>query len=124
MAFINDYVLDAALTKLDTESSHLTICSQEPVTYSGAMITYMLGYKSGISVGAPEDRSPNGRKVIVAAITDGTVNTTGTASHWAIVDAGGSGRLLSTGSLAASQVVTSGNIFTTSAFDIGIPDAV
>lgn len=123
MAFINDYVFDAALTKLDTETSHLTINSQEPVTASGAMITYLLGYKSGVSVGAPEDRSPNGRKVVVAAITDGTVNGTGTATHWALVDNGNS-RLLATGSLAASQVTTSGNIFTTSAFDIGIPDAV
>lgn len=123
MAYINDYVFDAALTKLDTETSHLTINSQEPTTFAEAYTTYILGFKSGVSVGAPTDRSPNGRKVVVAAITDGTVNVNGTASHWALIDYGNS-RLLSTGSLAASQVVTSGNIFTTSAFDIGIPDAV
>jgi hypothetical protein len=33
-------------------------------------------------------------------------------------------RLLATGSLTASQAVTSGNTFTLTSFDIGIPDPV
>ena len=122
MAFINDRVLDSGLTILDTEANRLDICSQEPVTYAGATTTYTLGNKTSLSVGAPADRTPNGRKVTVAGITDGTVTGTGTASHWAVVDTVNS-RLLATGSLSASQAVTSGNAFTLAAFDIGIPDA-
>lgn len=122
MAFIADYVLDAALAKLDTEANRLDICSQEPTTYAEATSTYTLGNKTSLSVGAPADRSPSGRKVTVAAITDGSVTGTGTASHWAIVDTGNS-RLLATGALSSSQAVTNGNTFTLGAFDIGIPDA-
>jgi hypothetical protein len=123
MAFIADYVLDAALSKLDTEANRLDITSQEATTYAEATSTYTLGNKTSLSVGAPADRTPNGRKVTVAAITDGAVTATGTASNWAIVDTGNS-RLLATGSLASSQAVTNGNTFTLGAFDIGIPDAV
>jgi len=122
MPFINDRVFDNGLTVLDTEANRLDICSQEPVTYAEATTTYTLGNKTALSVGAPGDRTPSGRKVTVAAITDGTVTGTGTASHWAVVDTVNS-RLLATGALSASQAVTSGNPFTLAAFDIGIPDA-
>lgn len=122
MAFIADYVLDAALSKLDTEANRLDITSQEATTYTEATSTYTLGNKTSLSIGAPGDRTPNGRKVTVAAITDGSVTGTGTATHWAIVDTANS-RLLATGSLSSSQAVTDGNTFTLAAFDIGIPDA-
>ena len=122
MAYLNDYVLDAALSKLDTEANRLDICTQEPVDYTGATSTYTKGNKTALSVGAPEDRTPNGRKVVVAAITDGSVTGDGTVTHWAIVDTGNT-RLLATGALASSQAVTNGNTFTLAAFDIGIPDA-
>jgi hypothetical protein len=51
------------------------------------------------------------------------VTATGTATHFAITDTVNS-RLLATGALTASQGVTSGNSFTLTTFDIGIPDAV
>ena len=57
----------------------------------------------------------------IAAITDGTVSGTGTATHWAITKSGTT--LMATGALSASQAVTSGNVFTLGAFDIGIADA-
>lgn len=119
---IADYILDAALSKLDTESNRLDICSQEPATYTEATSTYTLGNKTSLSVGSPTDRSPNGRKVVVAAITDGSVTGTGTASHFGIVDTVNS-RLHVTNSLASSQAVTNGNTFTLATIDIGIPDA-
>jgi hypothetical protein len=122
MAFINDRVFDNGLSVLDTEANRLDICSAEPTTYAQATSTNTLGNKSGLSVGSPEDRSPSGRKVVVAAVAGGNVTATGTASHWAISDTGNS-RLLATGALAASQAVTSGNTFSLGAFDIGIPDA-
>jgi len=122
MAFINDRVFDNGLTVLDTEANRLDICSSEPTTYTQATSTNTLGNKTSLSIGAPGARTPNGRKVTVAAITDGTVTGTATATHWAITDTVNS-RLLATGALSASQAVTSGNTFTLGEFDIGIPGA-
>lgn len=122
MAFIADRVLDLGLNVLDAEADRLDICSSQPTTYSAATASASLGNKTGLSVGSPESRSPDGRKVVVGAISDGTVTGTGTATHWAITDTANS-RLLATGTLSASQSVTSGNTFTLAAFDIGIPGA-
>jgi len=120
MPFIADRVFDLGLNVLDTEATTLHICSSEPASFA-AVAGVSLG-NSAITVGAPADRTPSGRRVTVAAITAGTVTGTATASHWAIVDTPNS-RLLATGSLSASQGVSSGNTFTLAAFDIGIPDA-
>lgn len=122
MPFIADRVLDNGLTVLDTEANRLDICSSEPTTYAGATSSVTLGNKTSLSIGAPAARSPSGRRVTVAAITDGTVTATGTATHYAITDTVNS-RLLATGALSSSQAVTSGNTFTLGAFDIGIPGA-
>lgn len=122
MAFINDRVFDNGLSSLTSEANRLDVCSQEPTTYTEATSTYTLGNKTSITVGSPTDRSPNGRKVIVSAITNGSITATGTASHYGITDTGNS-RLLATNSLSASQAVTNGNTFSLGAIDIGIPDA-
>ena len=121
MAFIADYIFDLALSELDTATSTLYICTQEPTTYAEASSTYAKGAKTSLSIGAPADRSPSGRKVTIAAITDGSVTGDGTVTHWAITKSGTT--LMATGSLSASQAVTNGNTFTLAAFDIGIADA-
>lgn len=121
MATISDYVLDAALDKLDTEADRIDITSQEATTYAEATSTYTLGNSTSLAFGAPQDGDTSGRKVTAAAITDGSVTATGTATHYSIVDVSAS-RLLATGSLTTSQSVVSGNTFTVAAFDIEIPD--
>ena len=121
MATLNDRVFDNGLTVLDTEANRIDITSQEATTYTDATSTSTLGNSTGLSIGAPADRAGGGREVTVAAITDGSVTGTGTATHYAIVDTVNS-RLLATGSLSASQAVTSGNTFTLSSVAIGIPD--
>lgn len=120
MAYLNDRVLDNGLTVLDTEATHMYICSAEPTTYAQASSTYALGVKTSLSIGAPAARSGGGREVTVAAISDGSVSATGTASHYAIVDATNS-RLLAASSLSASQAVTNGNTWSTPSFTVGIP---
>lgn len=122
MAFFNDRVMDLGLNVLDTEANRLDICSLEPVTYASATSTNTLGNQTSFNIGSPSARTPTGRRVTTVAITAGTVTATGTASHWAITDTVNS-RLLATGSLAATQAVTSGNTFTLGAFDLGIPAA-
>jgi hypothetical protein len=121
MATLNDRVFDNGLTVLDTEANKIVITSQEATTYAEANATYALGGSTSLSIGAPQDRNAGGREVVVAAISDGTVTATGTATHYAIIDTVNS-RLLATGSLSASQAVTSGNTFTLSSTTVGIPD--
>lgn len=121
MATLNDRVFDNGLSVLDTEADRIDVCSAEPTTYTEATSTNTLGNSTSLSIGAPSDRSGGGRKVTVAAISDGSITGTGTATHYAIVDTSNS-RLLATGALTASQSVTSGNTFTLATFDIGIPD--
>lgn len=116
MTAIADYVLDAALAKLDTEANRLDICSQEPASYVEATSTYTLGNKTSLSVASPSDRTPDGRKVAIDLITGGTVTGTGTATHWAITDTVNS-RLLATGALTP-LAVTSGNDFTLESFNV------
>jgi len=118
-----DYVLDNGLTVIDTMADKIYLCSADPTTFNDATVTFALGNKNfgvGNAFGAPAAASPNGRKVSSNAITDGNVTATGTATKWAVVDSVNS-RLLANGSLAASQAVTSGNIFTLASFDIAIP---
>ena len=121
MATLNDRVFDNGLTVLDTEANKIVITSQEATTYTEANSTYALGDSTSLSIGAPADRSGGGREVTVAAITDGSVTGTGTATHYAIVDTVNT-RLLATSTLTASQAVTTGNTFTLSSVAIGIPD--
>lgn len=121
MAFINDEIFDQGLDYADTNGTRVDICSQEPTTYAEATTTYTLGNKTGLNTGATEDGATDGRRVIVPAVTDGSVTGTGTATHWALTD--GTSVLLATGSLSASQAVTSGNSFTLGAISITIRDA-
>lgn len=121
MATLNNRVFDNGLSVLSTEPNKILITSQEATTYTEANTTYALGNSTSLSIGNPQDRTGGGREVQVTAIEDGSVTGTGTATHYAIVDTVNS-RLLATGSLNASQAVTSGNTFTLGLFTIGIPD--
>lgn len=122
MAYITDAAFDAALAVV-IDSSTLYITSSEATTFAQATTTYALGNKASPTISAAADRTPNGRKVTVSAITDGTVTASGTAAYWALVKTTGS-LLKATGALSTSQAVTSGNTFTLATFDLGIPDAV
>lgn len=123
MATLDNRVFDNGLTVLDTEANKLLITSQEASSFTEANATYALGDTTSLSIAAPSDRTGGGREVVAAAISDGSVTDNGTATHYAIVDTVNS-RLLATGSLTASQVVSSGNTFSLGSFTIGIPDPV
>lgn len=119
MAFLSDNVLDGGLDYLTANGARLDICSSQPANYAGVS-SVSLGNKTSLSVGAAQDGVSSGRRVVVGAISDGSVTATGTASHFAITD--GSAELLAAGPLASSQGVTNGNTFTLGAFSITIPD--
>jgi len=121
MAFIDDRVFDLGLTVLDTEVDELHITLQQATSFIDATITSSLGSSATVSIGAPQDRTGGGREVVIGAISDGAVSTSGTATHYALVDTVNS-RLLAAGSLGFSQPVTSGNTFTLLLGSVGIPD--
>ncbi len=123
LVYTNDLLLDLPLQDTETNGTRLDICSAEPTNYTEATSTYTLGNKTAITYTGPADRTPNGRKTQVDAITGGSVTGTGTASHWAISKPTATTALYHTKTLSASQAVTSGNTFSLAAFDIGIPDA-
>jgi hypothetical protein len=125
MPMIGDRVYDAGLSVLDTEATHLHVCTAEPASFATAVGGLSLGNKvlAAGSIGAPAAGVPDGRQVTVAALTGGDVTATGTAAHWALVDTVNS-RLLAAGPLAATQVLTSGNTFATDALSVRMPAAV
>ena len=121
MPRIEHPVYDAALQVLIDDGNRLDLCSQEPTNYTQATVTYSLGNKTSITISTIADGDVSGRKVTVSATSNGTVGSTGTATHYAISDTVGS-QLLAAGELTTSQQVVSGNTFTSEAFDIEIPD--
>jgi len=123
MGLLHDDIFDNGLSVLDTLVENLYICSSLPTTFTEATVTYKLGTKATPTVSAPADRTGGGRKVTVSAITDGAVTANGTAGFYALTDDSLS-KLLAANNLSATQVVTNGNTFTLTAFDIGIPDPV
>ena len=120
MAFIADVVFDSGLTVVDTNGTRLDITSTEATTYAQATSTLTLGNDT-VNTGAPAAGAVDGRRVIVPAITAGSVTGTGTAAFWALTD--GASVLYATGALSASQAVTSGNTFSLDAVSITIRDA-
>ena len=125
MASIADAIFDAGLTTIPATGLRVDICVTEPATYAAATTidANSLGNKTGLARTAPANGTIDGRKVQVAAITDGTVTGTGTqtAAFWAVTD--GTSVLYATGALSAAQSVTNGNTFTLDAIDVTIRDA-
>ena len=107
-----------------SEADRIDICSSEPTTYTQATTSgsVSLGNKTSITLTGPADGDTSGRKVTVPQITGGSVSSAGSATHFAISDTSGSGRLLVTGSLSSPQTVASGNSFSLTSLDIELPD--
>lgn len=125
MPSLNDNTLDNGLAALKAAATHIYICSADPATYTAATSTNALGNKNfgagAVYPAAIAAGSPSGRQIVTAAVPDGTVTATGTASHSAVVTSGSS-RLEVAQALAASQGVTSGNTFTLTAQTLRLPN--
>lgn len=118
---VHDDVLDGALNVLKNNVTRMTACSSEPTTYTQGNSTYALAdvtLASGDFAIANGDTS--GRKVTVAQKTGVTVDTTGTATHVALLDVTNSKLLYVT--TCTSQALTSGNTMTFNTWDIEIAD--
>lgn len=120
MAFINDEVFDQGLDWADTNGTRIDICSTDPGGVYATVTGNTLG-NATVNTGSTTAGDTDGRKVVVPAITTGTVTATGTATHWALTN--GTDTVVASGALSASQAVTNGNTFTLDAINITIRDA-
>lgn len=115
----NDAILDAALNYVKNNAATMTVCSQQPATRTEAITTYAL---ADVAVTDTDFTLGNGdvsgRKVTVAAKSDVAVDTSGSATHIAIVSA--SDLLYVT--TCTTQSLTSGNTVSIPAWDIEIAD--
>lgn len=120
MPYANDLLADNGLAAL-SDGTRMCLCTTLPTTYAEANSTYRLGYKDSISIGAVGDRTPNGRKRTVAAISGGDIDVEGTAGFWAVVDVANT-RLLAAHTLSETYAFEVGDKWGSDAFDIGYPD--
>jgi hypothetical protein len=116
---VHDNVLDGAFDVLD-QADLMTVCNAEPTTRTEAITTFKL---ADVAMTPNTDFTKangdtNGRKVTVAAKSAVPVDTTGTATHVALVDAT---RLLYV-TTCTSQALTSGNTVNFPAWDVEIAD--
>lgn len=118
MTYINPEVYQNGMAEL-SEGVRIDICAGEPTTRTQAVSTLSLADAS-VTLAAPavNPGSEGGYRVTVPAVSD-TINTTGTATHWALTDAT---RLLAVGRVSPNQNLVAGNIFNFPATDIIFPD--
>lgn len=121
MTFLTDNAMDALLNYIRTNCENLYVCSAEPTTFTEASSTYKLGTKATPTIGAPAAGDVSGRKVTVSAISDGVVNSAGTATWIALTDDSAT-ELLFAKALSSSLALATGSPFTLNAFDIENPD--
>lgn len=119
--FLTDNAHDALLNYVRNNCENLYVCSAEPTSFTEASSTYKLGTKATPTIGAPAAGDASGRKVTVSAISDGTVNSAGTAAWVALTDDSAS-ELLWAKALSSSLALATGSPFTLNAFDIENPD--
>jgi hypothetical protein len=114
---IQDAILDVALTEVLTYADRVVLCSQIPTSYAEATAAYLLAHKDAPVIGSPEAKAGGGRKIMISGITDGVVDTAGTATHYALVDVSES-RLMVARALGANKALVTGSPWTMAAQDL------
>jgi hypothetical protein len=118
---VDDSVLDGALNIVKNGVTQLSVCSQQPTTYTQAVATYKLALKTGLTSGSftgPVNGDTNGRKLTVNQQAAIAVDADGAATHIALC----SGTVLLYVTTCTSQQLTTGNTVTVPAWDIEIAD--
>lgn len=120
--YSNDAVMDAALDVVATATRQIA-CSAQPTTYTEANATYALAdvtMAGGDYTKANGDTS--GRKVTVAAKSGVLIDTSGTATHVALVRVADSTLLYVTTCTSQALTANGSNTVNFPAFDIEIAD--
>lgn len=118
---VHNDVLDGALNIIKNNCTRMTVCSAEPTTYAEGNATYALADVTMTGTDFTNaDGDTSGRKTTVASKSAVPVDTTGTATHVALLDVSNTKLLYVT--TCTSQALTSGNTITFPAWDIEIAD--
>jgi|UniRef100_A0A7C3SIC7 hypothetical protein len=102
--YCHNDVYDGAWNVIKNNCNQMTVCSQFPTTRTEAVSTYMLAAVSMSSADFTLGAGSSGRKITVGA-KSGTVSTSGTATHVALVD----GTRLLYVTECQAQALTAGN---------------
>lgn len=119
---VHDDVLDGALNVIAT-ATRMTACSAQPTTYTEANATYALAdvtMAGGDFTNANGDTS--GRKVTVGAKSGVLIDTSGTATHIALMLVASSKLLYVTTCTSLALTANGSNTVNFPAFDIEIAD--
>lgn len=86
--FVHDDVLDASLNFIKTNVNRMCACSVQPTTYTQAITTYKL---ADVDIGSSDFTGPangdvSGRKLMVNEQAEVDVDTSGDATHVALVN--------------------------------------
>lgn len=120
MSFTYDAALDAALNNIKTNGTTLHICSSEPANYAGIAAVQLAS--APVTLTGPTAGDTSGRKVTIPAVTADDVDTSGTATHWALSN--GVDTLVASNALSASALVDAAGTYNSAAIDIELPDFV
>lgn len=120
----NDEMLDAALNYLKNGCTRMVACSAEPTTFAEANATYALAdvtMATGDFTIANGDTS--GRKITVAAKSGVLIDTSGTATHIALLDVANSKFLFRTICTPQALTANGSNTVNFPAWDDELADA-
>ncbi len=126
--FLHNDVLDSLLDAIADFGDRLTICTQQPTTYTEAAsgAGYMIAWTPLTPSGGGPDYTysdaVSGRQATVAAQSNFDVLTTGTATHIAIVDVSAEKLLAVT--TCTSQALTGGGLVATPSWVMGVNDPI
>jgi hypothetical protein len=120
---VHDDVLDGALNIVKNNATRQVACSAQPTTYAEANATYAL---ADITVDSSDftvaNGDTNGRKVTVAAQSGVLIDSSGTATHVALLDVANSKLLYVTTCTSQALTANGSNTVNFPAWDIEIAD--
>ncbi len=120
MTILSDEVFDKGLEYLTANAAKIHLCSSEPANF--AAVAGVSVANADVTISAPADASPSGRKVTIPALNEAYTVTAdgGNAAFYAITD--GTGKLLVAKALPSAQNVYAANQVSTPELIIYFPD--
>lgn len=121
--FAHDDVMDGALNVIKNNATRMIACSAQPTTYAEATTTYALAdvtMASGDFTLANGDTS--GRKLTVAAKSGVLIDSSGSATHNALVDVANSKLLYATTCTTQALTANGTNTVNFPAWDVELAD--
>lgn len=120
---VHDDVLDGALNILKNNATRMTACSAQPTTYAEGNATYAL---ADVTIDSADFTNANGdtsgRKTTIGAQSSVLIDTSGTATHIALLDVANSKLLYVTTCTSQALTANGSNTVNFPAWDIEIAD--